>query len=74
MYKFRAVLKEDRKSLKPINIGDYKVNKNNIKFVSSEGKTFKLEDFYYFLIDSDMLKDMLEVGINNTEEELKADE
>lgn len=56
MYKFRAVLKEDFKSLKPIDIADYKILKNNVQFTDTQDNKRKLEDFMYFIITPDELK------------------
>ena len=74
MYLFRAILKEDRKSKKPIDIIDYKIQKTNVQFTDSEKNKYKLEDFYYFMITPDELKgfsgikdEVIEVADEKTE-------
>lgn len=74
MYLFRAILKEDRKSKKPIDIIDYKIQKTNVQFTDSEKNKYKLEDFYYFMITPEELKkfsaikdEVIEVADDKTE-------
>lgn len=74
MYLFRAVLKEDIKSKKPIDIIEYKIQKTNVQFTDSNKNKYKLEDFYYFMITPEELKkfsgikdELIEIADEKTE-------